>query len=511
MEVVVDGLVWMKTGDLTSRNLENIRRELTIVPRKTTDIDGAEDPDPIFMFRDDDDRGMIGVPRGYYLARKSSEHDEIVNVSYGKKMRDLKTRFSATGPYVEQETAISALMSELEGKRWGGVLLRGAPGFGKTILAIEFARRVGRKTLILVHKEFLLRQWRERLEWQLPGVRIGLIRQNKCEYDQIEATGQEPDFVIGMLQSLSRGMDGKKYPDAMWRSFGLVISDETHRVGAGSWASIIPSFTSAYRLGLTATPRRKDGAEDVFFMNISKVTYSAKSKMMMPKLRRVITPTKLKPIVRGNYRVSTDNLNSAQVINQIAADEFRSRQIVDDIVKGVAAGRKILVVSERLEHLRKMSRDLISALFDMKLPFDPRVDYYTGQWFTSERWEKSGKGHKRGDFKMKTRTEAELKVAERANVIFCTSQMMSEGLDVTASDVLVMATPISDIVQLVGRVQRWCFPEEGKCERLCAWRAGKCKGKPDPIVVDVIDENIPQLKRKWIRRQSFYKKNGAMK
>lgn len=678
MKVIISGLVWLPRSSLNRHHIGNIKRELTIQPRKTTDIQTKEEPAPIFLFEEDEKRDLIGVPRGYYIERNSVENEEVLDVSYGRPLSDFKTNFKAEGPFAEQNRALEELGVALEGREWGGVLLRGAPGFGKTIASLEFARRIGRKTLILVHKDFLVRQWRKSIRKLMPDARIGMIKQKLCEFDEIGSNGEEPDFVIGLLQSLSRD-DGFKYPDKLYSAFGTIISDESlpyearvltedgyaeigklvksdkavkvaaydqfndsfhwrevtkrwahppkcemlevvhergtfrctsnhvvvtpkgdvkakdlvsdrdsvvfmghdkakqfvqdcegagsllwqserdggassvaskilavrpvhtpnevydltvdefhnfvvegavvhncHRVGAGSWAGIMPRFRAAWRVGLSATPRRKDGAQDVFFKHISPITYAATTKMMRPKLRRVYTSSVLKPISRGHYRVSVSNLNSAQVINQLAADRFRTRDIVDDLAKGVAAGRKILVVSERLGHLRDMSEQLGKILFDMDLPFAPRVDFYTGQWFSGEVWEATKRGkkgnilHRKGESKLKTRTEEELEKAESANVLFATKQMIEEGFNVPPLDVLVLTMPMGDVEQAVGRVQRWCLPEEGKCNTLCPWRAGKCKGKPHPIMVDVVDESIDQLNSKYCRRLKFYKKLGML-
>ncbi len=77
--------------------------------------------------------------------------------------------------------------------------------------------------------------------------------------------------------------------------------------------------------------------------------------------------------------------------------------------------------------------------------------------------------------------------------------------------VLVLAMPMGDIEQ----GDRACsgggvFLEGGKCNRLCPWRAGKCKGKPQPIVVDVVDEHIDRLASKYRRRMRFYKQLGTI-
>lgn len=381
-------------------------------------------------------------------------------------------------------------------------LTRGCVPTHNTATALEFARRLGRRTLILVHKDFFLKQWKKRIEYFMPDAKVGIVKQKKCEFE-------DKDFVIAMLHSLARD-DGGKYPEELYRAFGLVISDECHRVSASTWSGIIPRFNAAWRLGLSATPRRKDGAQDVFFNNISKITYSAKTQARVPDLRVLRTHSRLKPISRGKYQVSVNNLNSAQILTQLGGDQFRAKDIVDDLVLAVKNGRKVMVVSERIAHLKMMSDMLTNSLFDMDLPFVPRVDFYTGEWFTGEVWETTTKGHRRGDPKMAKRTEDDLEKAESANVIFATKQMVEEGLDIEALDVVVLALPMSDVEQTVGRVQRWCFAEKEKCERLCPWRVGDCKEKPKPVVLDVFDEEVPQILPKWKARQRFYKRIGTM-
>jgi superfamily II DNA or RNA helicase len=260
---------------------------------------------------------------------------------------------------------------------------------------------------------------------------------------------------------------------------------------------------------LSATPRRLDGAQDVFFYHVSDITYDAKIKAMTPGIRILRTVANLKPIARGQYRVDVSDLNSAQILTQLGEDRLRSKDIVDQILLAVKAGRKVMVVSERIQHLKMMGDMLNDSFFSLQLPFRPTVDYYTGEWFSGKFWEKASKTHRVGDPKMAKRSEEDLKKAESANVIMATSQMVSEGLDIQALDVLVLSTPKSDVEQAVGRVRRWCNPEPAKCKRLCPWRAGVCEGKPDPIVVDVVDERISVLVGKWNRRRAFYKTIGA--
>jgi hypothetical protein len=216
---------------------------------------------------------------------------------------------------------------------------------------------------------------------------------------------------------------------------------------------------------------------------------------MKPTLRVIPTGTRLQPIARGTYRVPVANLNSAQVINQLCEDTWRTQVVAEDVARAARAGRKVMVVSHRLEHLREIKARVEAAVAAQPAAFPITCDAYTGQWFTGV-----------GDA-MKTRTRAELRAAEGANVLLCTIQLVAEGLDISALDVIVLTTPLSDAEQAVGRVRRWCRPG-GQCARYCPWRAATCPGKPAPVVVDVWDGEVALARRKGQARLKLYRRLG---
>lgn len=494
MNVKVDGRVWLDKSKMEPHQVSNLRKKLTVLPVVNSEF--ANDvPLPILLYKETD--RWIGLPRGFYLKNRREVHEEAVMVADGHPMRPFATKMRFEGPYAEQGEAINTMVRYTEDNPWGGFILRAGCGFGKTNVALEFARQVGRKTLILVHKEFFLRQWIERIKEFMPDARIGIIQQGICEY-------ADCDFVIGMLQSIARDdEDGKKYPEEIYEAFGLVISDECHRVGAQTWSDIIPRFKAKYRLGLTATPRRKDGAEDVFYHHIGDILYSAKTNAIVPSLKRLKTLIRMSPVRMRGKMVAEDKLSHTQIVTQLVNDPLRNKMISDEIAQAVAKGRKVMVVSERLGHLRILEKEIAGILLRMNLPFEPVIDCYTGEWF-------SGGVDAKGNPRKRTRTEDDLKQAERANVVLATKQMIEEGLDIPAIDVLVLVTPIGDAEQAIGRVRRHCKPSETKCKHLCAWRAGVCEGKPHPIVVDVVDENVSRLMNSHRRRLAFYKEIGCI-
>lgn len=302
-----------------------------------------------------------------------------------------------------------------------------------------------------------------------------------------------------MIHSLASHVEKPRYDQELLDSFGLVIIDEIHRSAAETWAPVASMFKAAWRIALSATPRRKDGAENVFFYNVGEITYAAKTFALVPKLRKLVTGAKLKKV----GKIPFDQMKKPMVLAQLCSDKYRTRMIADDVAVAVRNGRKIMVVSERLSHLQDIAAELTQILMSTKeLPFTPKLDFYTGDWFTGEYDEA-------GEPKKKKRTEDDLLKAESANVVFATVQLVEEGLDIQALDVIVLATPISDVEQTAGRGRRRCLPEPAKCERLCAWRAGVCTGKPMPIIVDVQDPNVPLAVRSAKNRSKFWKEIGC--
>jgi hypothetical protein len=113
--------------------------------------------------------------------------------------------------------------------------------------------------------------------------------------------------------------------------------------------------------------------------------------------------------------------------------------------------------------------------------------------------------------KMRPRTEEELEEAERARVMWATYQMCSEGIDIPAVDTEVMATPVSDAEQPIGRARRHCIPDPedpGKCEHFCPWRAGRCQGKPMVVIADVVDLGVPLAAKRERYRRTYYGDKG---
>ena len=139
-------------------------------------------------------------------------------------------------------------------------------GFGKTVLALKVIAELKKKTLVIVHKSFLMDQWQERIKQFLPTARVGIIQGETIDTE-------DKDIVLGMLQSISM----KEYPHSLFQEFGLTILDEVHHLSAEVFSRALFKIVTQYMLGLSATMKRKDGLTHVFKMFLGDVIYSKKS------------------------------------------------------------------------------------------------------------------------------------------------------------------------------------------------------------------------------------------
>ena len=452
MRVTVDGWAWLPRSHLTEVQVEALRYALTIYPRKGGDFPG-EKPAPIKLYVETPD--SLGVPREYFLSNKKLVHDVELRVTDGA---ELPSPFEFKGKLrKDQEEAVQVMCGALQsGERLGGILRAGC-GAGKTVMALAVAARLGVPTLVVVHKEFLVKQWLERILGSqddgipgfLPEASVGFAQQDTCDFH-----GRH--IVIGMVHSLA----ARDYPEAFYRWPGLVIIDELHRMGAATWCPVAPKFHARYRLGLTATPRRKDGAENAFRYHIGDIVYNSETTRLTPKIRRVYSD--FKPL--HTQRFNSDLATLGVLIKFLCANEPRNNMIVDRLAMALEADRKILVLSDRLNHLSKLE----ALLRKKRAGRLPTIGYYVGGM-----------------------SDEALDKAAQAQVIFATWPYAAEGLDIPALDTLFMATPRSDVEQGVGRILR-------------AW-----EGKKEPVVVDFRDDKVRQFANMAEARDKLYKRMGA--
>jgi superfamily II DNA or RNA helicase len=441
VEVLVDGWAWLPKEGLTPDQIVTLKKRLTVIPVKTGDHPG-DDPAPIPIFQDSED--FLGVPRQFFFENRRPVHQVNLQVSEGSDEWHPAEFSGNLRP--EQGTALREICTRFRAGQLGGII-QAKPGWGKTVTALAIAAELGVPTLVVVHKEFLMDQWKERVDRFLPGAKVGHVQQDYCDF-------RGKTIVMGMVHSLG----SKAYPEDFYSWPGLLIVDECHRIGARTWAPVPPRFHAKYRLGFTATPRRKDRADDVFFQHLGPILFAGKEQRLTPKIKRVWSKFKLVKTDRFNPNLA----NRSLLLRFLCASRHRNDLIVDQVIGAVVKGRKCIVLSERLNHLERMENRL-KEIWPMEYGAVPSTGWYVGG-----------------------RKKEQLARAAEAQVILATSQYAAEGLDIPALDTLFLTTPMSDVEQAVGRIQR---PHPGK---------------KDPIVVDFRDDTIPMFEAQGRKRDRLY-------
>ena len=203
--------------------------------------------------------------------------------------------------------------------------------------------RPGVNTLVLVHRTELLKQWQERLQAFL-GVGKGVV--GTIGGGKAKPTGK---IDIAVMQSVSR--QGEVNP--LVENYGQVIVDECHHVGAVSFDAILKRTKAKYVLGLTATPIRRDGQQPIIFMQCGPIRYTAAKPAGAPHDLEVLPRSRFTRI-----DLPTD-AGIQDVFRHLANDQARTEAIAAEVRDAVAQGRKVLVLTERTEHL-----DAIKAALD---------------------------------------------------------------------------------------------------------------------------------------------------
>jgi len=305
-------------------------------------------------------------------------------------------------------------------KKQYGAIGQAHPGYGKTLMALEVIARLKRPAIILVHKEFFMSQWADRIStyYDISPDEIGFIQQ-----DSFDFRGKK--IAIAMVQSLL----AREYPKSLFDYFGTICVDEVHRFAALEFRKAIVMFPARYRLGITATPKRADNLENVFFWHIGEIAVRGESQKLKPKIKVVKTNIEPTQMELRNFYDFRGKQNLNKVISYLITDGRRNRLIVALLKKALKSGRKIMVLSGRLDHL-----EVLKKMTDMEMVKDG-IRYTTGYYIGGM-------------------TEEERTISATRDLIFATFQMAQEGLDIPDMDTLFLVTPRTDIEQAVGRILR---------------------------------------------------------
>jgi hypothetical protein len=313
-----------------------------------------------------------------------------------------------------------------------------------TSTALYTMTAVGLKTAVLVHKEFLMNQWIERMGQFVPAARIGRV-----QGDHVDVV--DKDVIMVMVHSVAQ----RTYPASVWAGIGLLVVDEVHHLSSQMFSGALFQLVPRFTLGLSATLERKDGTSQVFRWFLGPVVHE-ETRVGGPVVEVRWTPfLSTDPAFLTVPRTRDGKVQSATLINQLCAFAPRTDFLVQAILSVCTDPRRqVLVLGWTRLLLEELERALRPTV---------TVGFYVG-------------GMKPGD----------MKASETCQVLLATWHIAAEGVDIPSLNTLVMATPMTSVEQAVGRILRG--------QSTCV-----------PVVIDVVDPH-ESLQNQAKKRKTFYRK-----
>ena len=170
---------------------------------------------------------------------------------------------------------------------------------------------------------------------------------------------------IALLPTLAR----RDNIEDITANYGFVIVDECHHVAASAFFDVLNRIAARYWLGLTATPERRDGLEDLIYHQLGShhVTIDRPSYRTTPGRR--FRPARPHPVLHlhpTEFHTAATPIPSApggmaEIYRALVADEARLDQIVADVLTAHTDGANILVLTTWVDHLNAIAERLRNA------------------------------------------------------------------------------------------------------------------------------------------------------
>jgi len=254
---------------------------------------------------------------------------------------------------------------------------------------------------------------------------------------------------------------------------GIAVSN-CHRISADTYLKILNNIPAKYRVGFTATVKRKDQKEILIFDVLGSILEDIKGKSLQHRLMsfdfemiNTNISMEMPTIYRWPGKKKENVLDMTKSITLLTEDSERNKLIVSKIIESIEQGYYPLIISDRVAHNRFLHRRLTDAGYKCLLLI----------------------GATRKDYDWK-----DVRKDSSIQAIVATSSIASEGLNLPELSALFLTCPSTNlpkIKQRTGRIRR------------------RIKGKKKPKVFDFVDNLVfltENETQKYLLLYSSYKR-----
>lgn len=314
-------------------------------------------------------------------------------------------------PFADQSEIIKKAIDRQRG------IIQAPTGFGKTELIAMLTAELGRKTLILIHRETIFKQLVQRIHARLK-VPVGTIGGGVFE----------PDVVtVAMLQTVTQ----PRYEEFL-KQFPVIIADECHHISADTFYKVMMTCSNAFfRYGFSATPWR-DSGDDLYIeaalggylCKISPSQLIEKNRLTKPYIYFIHNPA-----IPAFNKLSWQK----QYVKCIVQNDFRNGMILAAAYEMWKRKKTVLIAVTQINHGKRLEK-----IFEVMYP-TMRIRFIQGE---NESREKQKALKDINDHKL--------------DIIIATS-VFGEGIDIPNLDCIINGKGQEsrvDVFQLIGRMLR---------------------------------------------------------
>jgi superfamily II DNA or RNA helicase len=449
----------IKKSEIDDSRLNKLKSDLIARPLVDSKFNTVQTQFPVYI----ETKNKIYIPKMYGIQNFGLPKMILKNYDGLSWDRDIQFKGSL---FENQKILVDSLLKACYEK--GGGILHASTGIGKTFCALYSISQLKYKTIIIVNKVTLMKQWENEISKFLPDVSIGTIQGQK------NVDVHDKDIVIAMLQSLSK-ID---YPDELFNDFGCAVFDEVHNSSSKSFSKIFFKLCSKYTIGLTATPTRSDGCEYVFKWHIGDIVYTSQHSLRegKPPIIKLlqVNSSEYKEVLITNEYSGESRIQYTSMISELISMVKRNKLIIELIKSFVLQNRKILVLSDRRNHLTN---------FKKLLDDDLSITFTYGLFL--------------GSMKIQ-----DLEKSKSCQVILATYSAFGEGISEKDLDTLILTTP----KKFIGHLKNKSKNESFKLEQIVGRIFRKEHIDNNPVIVDIQD-NFSVYKSQNAGRTVFYKQH----
>lgn len=327
-----------------------------------------------------------------------------------------------------------------------GCIVRSATGTGKTTTLLALASRLNLPTLVVVPTSGLYKQWRERVGEEL-GLALdecGSIFEGKCRLAPL---------TIALQASLAACKKDEERWASILEYFGALLSDEVQYAPAATFFDAFDSFPAKYRIGMSASEKRKDKKEFLAHDLFGKVAHEytreqgVADKVIIEVECRVI-PTEFRAPWYGLADEDHPDLKLefTRLVAEMGEDPDRDHLMVEALLEEARAGSVCIALCHQVEHVMRFAQKLARS--------GVRTGLLLGGKENGREFDRTKRALKEGSIQ----------------VAVGTYKATGTGIDVPRVDVVACVTPIAANEGEVNQVRgRACRAGKASARMLYLW------------------------------------------